>query len=601
MKLQKFTRLLSVAVGLMAVFIFVVGIVSGRSAVEMFTLAVAMAVSAIPEGLVVALTAILAVGMQRILKRKALVRKLVAAEVLGSVSVICTDKTGTLTRGLLRVSGVDLVDESLGLAAMYSAAELKDPMEVAMWEWASSQLGPGGVEKVKEEYSKLDRSAFTSERRYSLTLTEKEWFVVGAPELLLQRSRMNQKDRDKWLEKIEVNAKRGYRIVGLAHKRRKIRSKNIEDFKAVEQWYWLGLVEYKDEVRVGVKKALKQAMRAGMKVMVITGDYKDTAMHVMKELDLIIDESEVMEGEELAKIDEHELDERIGEISLFARTSPVQKLKIVESLQRNGEVVAMTGDGVNDAPAVKRADIGIVVSSASDVAKETADMVLLNDDFSSIMAAVEEGRGIYENLRKVMLYLLSDSFSELVIIGVAIVLRWPMPILAAQILWVNLANDALPNLALTMEPKDSDLLTRKPRDREAPLIDREMGTLMTLMSITSAVAILLLFRTVLHLGYSLPQAQTMAFLLLGVDSLVYVFSCKSLTKPVWKVDIGNNRWLLAAVVLGFGVMAMGVYWPIFQQFLGTVPVGTTAWLMVVGIAVFELLWVELIKLKVFKH
>lgn len=412
--------------------------------------------------------------------------------------------------------------------------------------------------------------------------------------MLLQRSKMNQKQKNEWEKKLHSYAKKGYRLVGMAHRKR-MGEEKISAGLMDKPWYWLGFVVYQDNVRKGVKKVLAQAKRAGIGVKVITGDYQDTALEVMKQLGLKLHEGEVMTGSELEGIAEGELDNRISEIKLFARTSPTQKLKIVESLQRRGEVIAMTGDGVNDAPALKKADIGVVVSTASDVSKETADLVLLNDDFSTIIAAVEEGRGIFENLRKVILYLLSDSFSEVILVVGSLVLGLPLPITAAQILWVNLANDGLPNLALTVDPKADDLLKQKPRSVKDSIIDQEIKVLIALISITTGVLVLASFWWHLVQGYDINHARTFAFAMLGTDSLLYVFSSRSLKKPIWKDKIFSNIWLIGAVIMGFGIQLAAIYLPGMQKLLDTTPLTGGDWLRLIIMSLLVIVVIEVVK------
>jgi P-type Ca2+ transporter type 2C len=589
-----FSRKLAFLVGGLAVGLVLFGLVSGFEFVEIFALAVALAVSAIPEGLVVSLTAILAVGMQRILKRQALVRKLVAAEVLGSVSVICTDKTGTITEGTLSVHSIDMVDQKLAMFGMMATADLKDPMEVAMWEWVGQELGEVALEREKQRYQRVDRWPFSAERKYSVTLTEKDVFMLGAPEVVLAKSRMSQRERRRWEESISELASKGYRLVALAHRKR-MGERKISTSLVEKPWYWLGLVIYKDKVRDGVKRVFSQAQRAGMDIKVITGDFRETAVYVMKELGISVKVDEIMEGPELKDIDEHDLDGRIDNIRLFARTSPDQKLKIVESLQRKGKVVAMSGDGVNDAPALKKADIGVVVSGASDVSKETADLVLLNDDFSTIIAAVEEGRGIYENFRKVLLYLLSDSFTEVILIIGAMLLGLPLPVTAAQVLWVNLVNDGLPSLALTVDPKENDLLKRRPREKKTRIMDKELTVLVVLISAVTALLVLVRFWWQLSRGVPLAYAQTFAFAALATDSLFYVFSSRSLRKPIWRDRWYKNVWLILAVLAGFGVLLAAIYTPVFQAILGTVPLQLFDWLVLVIFSGLIIIIYEMIK------
>lgn len=358
--------------------------------------------------------------------------------------------------------------------------------------------------------------------------------------------------------------------------------------------HWLGLLVYEDPVRRGVAVALKRANSAGIGVKVVTGDYAETARAVMKQLGQHVRDSEVMEGSELDGISEMELRRKVNTTVLFARTTPQQKLRIVEALQGRGEVVAVTGDGVNDAPALHKADIGVVVSTASDVSKETADIVLLDDNFATIVDAVEEGRGIFDNLRKVLLYLLSDSFTEVFLVTAAIILGLPLPVTAAQILWVNLIDDGLPNLALTIDPKENDLLKQKPRTREEPLLNGEIKVLIALISIVSALVVLFVYMRYFEM-YDLTTARTIAFTVLGVDSLLYVFSSRSLREPIWKDGFLKNKWLVAAVVGGLVLQVSALYVPFLQRVLQTVPLGVNDWLVVLVAGMIVIATIEVVK------
>lgn len=600
-RLRKFSYMLAIGVGIISVCLLIIGLLSGQPFEEIFTVSVAVAVAAIPEGLVVSLTAILAVGMQRILKKKALVRKLVAAEVLGSVSVICSDKTGTLTEGLMRVTTAEATDDKQLVMAAIIGNDLTDPLELGMWDWAKKQIARNGlgagsfrsIDDLVKSTPVIDRLEFTSERRYAATLTKQGLYVVGAPEQVLMYSSMKRSERKNWGEKIDGYGKQGLRVLGFGYKQ--ITGKKRISRKMVKGGlHWLGLLVYEDPVRRGVAVALKRANSAGIGVKVVTGDYAETARAVMKQLGQHVRDSEVMEGSELDGISEMELRRKVNTTVLFARTTPQQKLRIVEALQGRGEVVAVTGDGVNDAPALHKADIGVVVSTASDVSKETADIVLLDDNFATIVDAVEEGRGIFDNLRKVLLYLLSDSFTEVFLVTAAIILGLPLPVTAAQILWVNLIDDGLPNLALTIDPKENDLLKQKPRTREEPLLNGEIKVLIALISIVSALVVLFVYMRYFEM-YDLTTARTIAFTVLGVDSLLYVFSSRSLREPIWKDGFLKNKWLVAAVVGGLVLQVSALYVPFLQRVLQTVPLGVNDWLVVLAAGMIVIATIEVVK------
>lgn len=589
-KLSQFSRRVTVAVLVGSLFIFVFGIWYGRDLVEMFTLSVAVAVSAIPEGLIISLTTILAIGMQKILKRKALVRKLVAAETLGSVSVICTDKTGTLTKGELSVFLAHAESSAGGtkylvqiLSAVHSGS---DPLEQAIRNWVENQDSSAKKEEIYDEVP------FSSDRKYSVRLTSDHVIVVGAPEVLLKM--VNTKGEKEILREIQVYTKQGYRVVGVASREAKKGEQSITP-RNLGKLQWVGYIVFADEVRKGLSKIFDQAHQAGIRVKVITGDYAETALAVMKELHISVKPSEVILGSELKILPPIQLKKRIQEAKLFARTTPDQKLIIVQTLQELGEVVAMTGDGVNDAPALKRADIGIVVSTASDVSKEMADIVLLDNNFKTIMAAVEEGRGIFENLRKVLLYLLSDAFSEMIIVVGSVVLNLPLPITAAQILWMNLVEDGLPNLSLTVDPNGSELLKDKPRRRGEPLLNQEMYLLIGLISSVTGAIVLGGFYFVYHATSDLVEARSLAFAMLAFSSLCYVFSSRSLRNPLWKMKLWSNPYLIVAVGIGFFFLNLALSLPVLQRTFHTSALSVSEWFYVFATGGVVIIIIESVK------
>jgi Ca2+-transporting ATPase len=613
-QIGRFAKMMAIGVGIISLLVLLLGLYVGDSFREIFPTAVALAVAAIPEGLAVSLTVILAIGMQRIFKKKALVRKLVAAETLGGVTVICADKTGTLTEGKMIVvevlesispdEKVRKMKKDLLVTAALLVNDMRDPLEIAMRDWAHQQLhNSGGQAQLEKQYPRLSSIPFDPKWRYIATLNrwgkDKNMILVsGAPEEVLERCNTTLARRKEWGQKFEAEAKKGHRLVGFAYKEMSQRHSDTVTHKDVKDLRWLGSLVYDDPIRESVKDSLQKVKEAGIKITVITGDYAPTAAAIMKKLSLIGENEEgvVMEGKELKQLTDEELKRKIMKIKLFARTTPDQKLKIVQVLQSMGEVVAMTGDGVNDAPALKKADIGIVVNEASDVSKETADMVLLDSNFATILAAIEGGRMIKDNLRKVILYLLADSFAEILIVMMSLVVRVPLPITAAMILWINLVSDGFPDLALTVDPADKDLLKRPPEPRQKHLIDGEMGLLIALISITSAVIGFAAFWFYWqHQAYGLEHARTVAFSLLGLNSLFYVWSARSLKKPLWEEGFLKNPWLVGAVLLGFSLHLLGIYTDWGQRLLGTVAIDWSEWLVVIMGSLIMMVVVEGVK------
>lgn len=585
---------LALLVGVICFLLFVSGLILGKDLIEMFMTSVAIAVAAIPEGLIVSLTVILAIGMQRILKRKALVRNLASAETLGSVTVICADKTGTLTEGKMRVVREDFTDRQLGFRASLLCNNLRDPLEYAMKEYAEKELKLT-IEEAKSKYPRLDEIPFSPQTKVVATLHPGIMFVSGAPEIIIENCKLQISNRKMWLERFDQYGREGYRMVGFAYKKIKSLKSKIknDDLESLE---WLGLLLYEDPVRPEVADSLKKCQEAGIKVKVITGDHVATSVAVLKKLGFKVKTGEIIGGEELAKLTTQELKERISRIVLFARTDPLQKLKIIEALKEKGEVVAMMGDGVNDAPALAKADIGIVVGQASEVAKETADMILLDSNFATIAAAIEEGRGIFDNLRKVILYLLSDVFDEVAIILGAILLGLPLPLLAGQILWINLVSDGLPALALTIDPKREGLMKRPPQDPQEAILNSEIKGMIGIISFFVTLPTLFLFWFFLKTTGDLLSARSLTFALFGTQSLFYVFSCRSLYHPVWQNKPLSNPWLIVAIIFGFLLLFLAIYYPPLAAILKVAPLGIFEWGVVMATSLAVVILIEAAKL-----
>jgi P-type Ca2+ transporter type 2C len=327
----------------------------------------------------------------------------------------------------------------------------------------------------------------------------------------------------------------------------------------------------------------------------ITGDHKLTAKTIGQELGFPVGVDNILEGDKLAKISESQLKKLAPKISIYSRVAPQDKLKIVKAWQDRDAVVAMTGDGVNDAPALQAADIGVAPGSGTDVAKEAADVILLDNNFSTIVAAVRQGRVIYDNIKKVILMLLSDSFTEMIMIISSLVMGWPLPLLASQILWINLVDDSFPALALTQDPEESGIMSEKPRPRNAPFLDSERKVLIGLISVVSAIMALFAFWWSGQQGYDLDHSRTMAFAIVATSTLVYVFGIKSLRRPVWRAQVFNNPLLVMAVVLGFVLQVVAVYWNPLQNLLHTTALSLSDWALILGMDLALLAMVEITK------
>jgi Ca2+-transporting ATPase len=592
-RLNKLSRVLAAVVAGLSLLIFAIGVFRGHSLLEMFTTSVAIAVAAIPEGLVISLTVILSLGMQRLLQQKALVRKLMVAETLGSTTVICADKTGTLTKGQMEVVHWELTDQEKGLKVAIVCNNLADPTELALWEKARGEdsVDP---ELVRDQNPRIAELPFNSRRKLMAVLTEKgEVLVKGAPEVILRGSALGIKEKHQWQRLAESWAASGFRLLALGYAPAAGRSLNEELLRSGLEF--VGLVAFSDPIRPEVRKSLEQAREAGVQVKVITGDYRKTAEAVLQRLGFSLGPENIIEGRLLGKLSSKELQHRVKKVVLFARSSPEHKLKIVQALQQNGEVVAMMGDGVNDAPALKKAEIGIVVNEAAEVSKETADMVLLDSNFQTIIAAIEEGRVIFENIKKVVLYLLADSFTEVVLIGVTILLGLPLPILPAQILWVNIIEDGLPGVALAFEQGERDLLKRPPRPRAAPIIDKELRTIIFIISSLTNIALLGAFGYLLRNYPDLDFVRTVIFAIHGINSLLYIFSCRSLHRNIWEEPIFANKFLVGSVVVGFGLLLVSIYNPFLQSVLRTKPLSLSFWGLILALGAVDLVAIEVVK------
>lgn len=610
-KLDQLARFITIGIILLSILIFATGIVLKKDPIEMFTTAVALAVAAIPEGLVVGLTAILAIGMHRILKRKGLVKSLVAAETLGSVTTVCVDKTGTLTEGKMRVVETRLTDELLAYKASTLANDLKDPIELARWQWAlkvskDNSIGVTKNKLVAPEELVLQEERdeiipFSVERRFLATRHKEFIYLSGAPEEMLLRSNSTTSIINEYENLIENWAQKGRRLIGFAYikcesddEAKEVFSKLKKDDVNKKIINWLGLMAFDDPIRPSVKASIKKTQEAGINIKVITGDFRTTALAVMEKIGFNVKSDQIIEGQELEKMSDDELKSRVNSILLFSRTKPSQKLRIVKALQANGEIVGMMGDGVNDAPALAVSNIGIVVEEASEIAKEAADLILLDSNMETITASVEEGRSMLENLKKVALYLLSDSFSEIIIVLVSLLMGWPAAITAVQILWINLIDDGLPNLALTIDPKDHDLLKRKPLSPKTRLIDNEMLFLIIIISLTTALSCLAIF-WIDWQQRGEELARTMVFATLSIDSLLYVFSCRSLTKNIWHESIFKNMWLVIASLFGIILTIFSVHLKPLQDLLGTTALSLTDWLIVFTISFGVIASIEIFK------
>jgi P-type Ca2+ transporter type 2C len=602
LRLKKLTRTLIFIAIILAAAVFLFGLATGRNSLEMLELSAVLLTAIIPEALLIVITLVLVIAMRESLKKKALIRKILAVETLGSVTVICTDKTGTLTEGKMKVVETDFVNKKNSFLTMCVCNDLSDTLEIALWDYLREQKD-FDQEKIFDENTRIYEIPFGSEHKFMATVNSvfkdgEEYLVSikGAPEVIMGMATISEEEKKDLIIKIDKWAEKGLKVLALAHKQiAKRELPEIKD-KKITGFEWDGLVGLWDPPRKDVKEALLAAKESGLKIKVVTGDYYRTAIKVMKFLGIKVKPSEIMEGAELEKLSAAELKSRISDILLFSRTTPEQKLRIVGTLQELGEIVAMTGDGVNDAPALKKSNIGIVVGDASEVAKETADLILLDSNFKTIVSAVESGRLVFENIQKIILFILSNSFSEVVVIVGALIFNWPFPLTIIQILWLQLICDGPEDFILGFEPKEKETMLDGPKRIADPIFGKS--------SILTTIAVSLI-SGLISLGFfwyfglresNLVLGQTMAFMSLAFTSVSYIFSCRTLRKPFWKYEnFWSNKGIFAVVVGSLFLAIIITYLPLTQKLLGLAPLSMYHWGLLFVNAVILISIVEIAK------
>jgi len=654
-RLIEFSRTLGMIFLGVCVLIIIAGLIQGRTFYEMLITAVAVGVASIPEGLILSVTFILALGMQQILKKKALTRKLIAAETLGSTTVICTDKTGTLTEGLMHVAHIVIgekefevkslgsrqnekeaktVSLALQTAMMCNDSFIENPDdELASWRFVGSPTEnallsaaiQSGLrrEKLLELEPRFGEMPFDSEKKYMLTLHKRSGneyilYEKGAPEKLLEKSKkfyhlgaihpLTPKEKEKLIAAYENLTRQGLRVIALANREinikkfsRIISEENINWEEVDKDLIFLGFIALKDPLRKEAKETINLCVQAGIRPILITGDHKLTAKAIGEEVGLKTKAGNIIVGEELNKVNDKDLKKLVKKIDIYARVSPHHKLRIVKALQDRGEVVAMTGDGINDSPALKAADIGISLGTATDIAKETSDIVLLDNNFKTIVAAIKQGRIIFKNIRKVITYLISDSFSEMTLIIGSLLLNTPLAILPVQILWINIINDGLPHFSLAFEGDHGRVMSEKPIKKNEPLLNREMKVIIFGVGIIRDVLIFLGFYLLWLKWREAPELVsyliTLVFVTLGLKSLMSIFSLRSFKIPIWRLNPFNNLYVIGAVAVSFILLIFGVYWPPLQKLLSTTGLDLKAWGIAFSIGILNIVFLEIVKMK----
>ncbi len=617
-------RLGTLTIGI-CLIVFITGALRTGEYLKMFIAAIALAVAAIPEGLPAVVTISLALGVERMIKKNALLRKLPSVETLGCTTVICSDKTGTLTCNQMTVERMFVNDEIISVTSsgylkgrtptspekfelllkigvLCNDANIEEGKVIGDPTEASLIVNAAKAGLIKQELEKMSPRVaeipFDSQRKMMTTIHQTGAQLVaytkGAPDILLERCtqiyingkimELTAKDKKKIHLANEGFAQDALRVLGFAFKE----TQNLNPTE--ENLIFVGLQAMIDPPRKEVKEAIKKCKAAGIKVIMITGDHKLTALAIATKLGIIGD---VLTGKELDEIEDL-YEEIVEKVSIYARVSPEHKMKIIEALKRNGHVVAMTGDGVNDAPALKDADIGIAMGiTGTDVAKEASDMILTDDNFASIVNAVEEGRTIEENIKKFVTYLLSSNLGEVLTIFIAIIIGLPMPLLALQILWINLMTDGLPALALGIDPPDIDLMRRKPRRKDENILSTKRFVWMLgigLIMMISTLGIFYFYKPAENLDY----ARTIAFTTLMMMQMFNVMNCRSGYTSVFR-GFFSNLWLLYAIVISIALQLLVIYTPL-RNIFHTIPITLIDWGYILLVSASVLVFSEILKL-----
>ena len=610
--------------------IFLIGILKKIKPIEMFMTSVGLAVAAIPEGLPAIVTIMLSIGVTKMARKNSIVRKLPAVETLGSSSVICSDKTGTLTQNKMTVTKVmDIKGESLDLQKNFALElgtmctdaqdDVGEATELAIVNAAKEQ--GKYKEKLYQKYNRINDIPFDSDRKMMSTIhkidkfednstisqilkgKENQFLIVtkGAPDVLLKHCKKYFQNGDEFvlndmiLEKIEkinsLMAEDALRVIAVAYSVIPRLPINIDSPSIEENLTFVGLLGMIDPPREGVEEAVATCKKAGIKTVMITGDHIVTAKAIAKELGILKKNDLAMTGKELDEISQKELERNISKYSVFARVSPEHKVRIVEAFQKSGAVVAMTGDGVNDAPALKKADIGIAMGqNGTDVAKNASDMILTDDNFVTIVEAVKQGRNIFENIKKAVHFLLATNIGEIVTIFMGLLLGVKAPLLAIQLLWINLVTDSLPAIAIGLEPAEKNIMNKKPRDSKKSIFSDGLWGKILVEGTMLGMLTLLAF-SIGNSMYGVEVGRTMAFVAIGMLELVHSFNIKS-DESIFKVGIFENKYLIGAFVLGTILTVIVVMVPMFAGIFKLVPLNGIQWIYTLGISILPIIIME---------
>ena len=630
-KLNEISKVLAIATVILCVLIFIIAILQKRDKLEMLITAISLAVAVIPEGLLAVVTIVLSLGVQKLSKVNAIVKKLPSVETLGCVDVVCSDKTGTLTLNKMEVVKVmvnnTIIDTNVinkstsllakGLLSCNDATQTEekyigDPTEIALLQYAN---------KFDIEIDKrIDCIPFDSERKMMSTLNNKIQYSKGAIDKILpicnyylinnKKEKLDSNAINKIYSLHDILAKDGLRVIALSYKD----ADKIDESNMI----FIGLAAMIDPPRKEVLESIKTLKKANIKTVMITGDHKDTAFSIAKQLDIANDESEVITGKEIDEQNTEEFAKSIDKYKVFARVSPENKVEIVKAFQSNGNIVSMTGDGVNDAPSLKVADIGVSMGiNGTDVSKNASDMILMDDNFSTIEKAVKEGRGIFNNIKKTLLFLLSSNFGEVLVMLIAILLNLPIPLIAIHILWVNLLTDTLPSLALGQDNVDDSVMKEKPRNinesifaNKGWLIVIGYGFIIGMLSLCSFIYVPLnylltnnsivsihhIIYLLQHNEYLLMKAQTFAFSTLALSQLFHSIGIKNMNKSIFNKDTLKNKLLIISLIFGIGIQLVVTMVPFFNETFKTVKLEVLEFIVILLFSMIPLFIHEIINL-----
>lgn len=624
-KLGEVGKILGIACLVICIIVFVIGLIKHIDPIEMFMTSVGLAVAAIPEGLPAIVTIMLSIGVTKMAKKNSIIRKLPAVETLGSSSVICSDKTGTLTQNKMKVVDVRSKNKNFAiqLGALCTDCEItvENDIKNVSGEPTERAIVEEGINigKIKSQLEvnmpRVNEIPFDSNRKMMSTIHKigNKYRIItkGAPDVLMERCTKEILDVNEFgneynvkvqvLQKSKIQndnsqmAQNALRVIAVAYKDvdtlpTKIDSSNIEN-----NLTFVGLIGMIDPPREGVKEAVATCKNAGIKTVMITGDHLETAKAIAKDLGILNKKDKAITGQELDKINQSELEKTIRDYSVFARVTPEHKVRIVKAWQKNGAVVAMTGDGVNDSPALKNADIGIAMGkNGTDVAKNASDIILTDDNFVTIVEAVKQGRNIYDNIKKAIHFLIATNIGEIVTIFMGLLLGLKSPLLAIQLLWINLVTDSLPAIALGLENPEKDIMKRKPVNSRKGIFADGLWNKIIIEGIMIGMLTLVAF-SIGNKYYGLEVGRTMAFLSIGLLELIHSFNIKS-EKSIFEIGFFENKYLFGSFILGTFIQTIVVIIPFLANVFEVVPLNGVQWIITIGISLLPIPVIELQKL-----